>query len=167
MLLVALMSSYNSHIALVLFFRKDFRLVKQEAQLLRERILALFGRRAKALALCETQCLHEHIHTTLKLRNALALSLKFLIFRPGNGDGFRGACLERICLFHIIIIPYKCRKVQENNPFYTISNPLICLWAFGWSILSPSMSQRYCCMVRALASLSFRGHWKMPDSRRL
>ena len=29
------------------------------------------------------------------------------------------------------------------------------------------MSQRYCCGVSALASLSFRGHWKLPDSSRL
>ena len=168
MLFVTLMGSYNGHIFLVpLFFRKHFRFVKQKAQLLGECVLALFRRRTETLALRKAQCLHEHVHTTLKLRNTSALSLKFLIFRPGNSNGFRGACLERICLFYGMIIPYKCRKVQKNDPFYTISNPLICLCAFGWSMLSPSMSQRYCCMVRALASLSFRGHWKMPDSKRL
>lgn len=161
----------------VLANRKFFRsmtkgLILRSARLLDisslgECVLTLFGRRTETLALRKAQCLHEHVHTTLKLRNTSALSLKFLIFRPGNSNGFRGACLERICLFRGMIIPYKCRKVQKNDPFYTISNPLICLCAFGWSMLSPSMSQRYCCMVRALASLSFRGHWKMPDSKRL
>ena len=29
------------------------------------------------------------------------------------------------------------------------------------------MSQRYCCGVNSLASSSLRGHWKLPDSRRL
>ena len=46
-------------------------------------------------------------------------------------------------------------------------NPVISLCAFGCSILSPSISHRYCCGVIALASLSFRGHWKTPDSSRL
>lgn len=41
------------------------------------------------------------------------------------------------------------------------------LCAFGCSTFRPSMSQRYCCGVRSLASVSLRGHWKLPDSRRL
>lgn len=31
----------------------------------------------------------------------------------------------------------------------------------------PSMRQRYCCGVKALTSLSYRGHWKLQDSSRL
>lgn len=50
---------------------------------------------------------------------------------------------------------------------YTISSPLTGLCALGWSMLNPSMSHRYCCGVSARASLSLRGHWKLPDSKRL
>ena len=37
--------------------------------------------------------------------------------------------------------------------------------AFGCPTLNSYISQRYCWAVRLLASLSFRGHWKEPDSR--
>ena len=50
---------------------------------------------------------------------------------------------------------------------HTISSPLTGLCALGWSILNPSMSQRYCRGVSARASLSLRGHWKLPLSNRL
>ena len=50
---------------------------------------------------------------------------------------------------------------------HTISRPFAVLCVFGWSILNPSLSQRYCWAVRLLASLSVRGHWKLPDSKRL
>ena len=48
-LLVTLVGSYGSHSFFVIRFRKHFRFVKQKTQLLAEHILALFGRRAKAL----------------------------------------------------------------------------------------------------------------------
>lgn len=51
--------------------------------------------------------------------------------------------------------------------FQTISKVFTALCALGWSMLNSSMSQRYCWGVRALASVSGRGHWKEPDSNRL
>ena len=36
--------------------------------------------------------------------------------------------------------------------------------AFGCSILSPSRSQRLCCVVSSNASVSLRGHWNFPLS---
>ena len=53
------------------------------------------------------------------------------------------------------------------SEIYTISSPLTGLCALGWSMLNPSMSQRYCWGVSARASLSLRGHWKLPLSNRL
>ena len=50
---------------------------------------------------------------------------------------------------------------------HTISSPLTGLCALGWSMLNPSMSHRYCWGVSARASLSLRGHWKLPLSNRL
>ena len=168
MSLVALMGSYNGHSFFVIRFCKHFRFVKQKTQLLTERILALFGRRAKALMPCKAQRFHKHLHMAFQRRNTLALSLKLFIFRLGDRDRFWAVCLKIVDIFHVIIIPYESRKVQKNTfPSQIISSPPICLCAFGWSMFNPSMSQRYCCIVSALASLSFRGHWKLPDSSRL
>lgn len=46
-------------------------------------------------------------------------------------------------------------------------NSFTALCALGCSMLSPSISQRYCCAVSCRASASLRGHWNDPDSRRL
>jgi len=39
--------------------------------------------------------------------------------------------------------------------------------ALGWSMDSPSKSQRYSCRVRFLTSAEFLGHWNRPLSKRL
>lgn len=49
----------------------------------------------------------------------------------------------------------------QSRTFYTISRPFMGLWALDWPTLSPSMSQRYCCGVRLLTSLLYRGHWRI------
>ena len=60
-------------------------------------------------------------------------------------------------------------KKAEVTPFfcYIMLNPHAGLCAFGCSIFSPSMSQRYCCGVMAFASCAVLGHWYTPCSRRL
>ena len=65
----------------------------------------------------KTQGFHEHIYTTFQLRDFLSLSLKFLVFRPGNRHRFRVACLQIIFLFHEFILPYFLGKVQKNLHF--------------------------------------------------
>ena len=41
------------------------------------------------------------------------------------------------------------------------------LIAFGWSIVSPSISHLNSCLDRLRTSDAFRGHWYLPSSRRL
>ena len=64
----------------------------------------------------KAQRLHEDRNLLLQFGNALVLSRQFgillFIFRPGNSDRFRVACLEIIRTFHVLIIPYFSRKVQ-------------------------------------------------------
>ena len=48
--------------------------------------------------------------------------------------------------------------VSGNFPVQTAVNPVTGRWAFGCSICSPSMSQRYCCGVSVFTSDSERGH---------
>ena len=55
---------------------------------------------------------HKQIYTAFKLRDFLPLSLKLLVFRAGNGHHFGVTCLKIIYLFHVLIIPYMCQKVQ-------------------------------------------------------
>ena len=112
-LLVPLVRCNNNCGVLLRFgLSKDFRFVKQEAQLLHESIFTLFGRCAELLMPGKTQGFHEHIHTTFQLRDFLSLSLKFLIFRPGNRHRIRVPCLQIIFLFHELILPYFLGKVQ-------------------------------------------------------
>ena len=56
---------------------------------------------------------------------------------------------------------------QAIFPVQTAVNPVTGRWAFGCSICSPSMSQRYCCGVKVFTSDSERGHWYAPCSSRL
>ena len=56
---------------------------------------------------------------------------------------------------------------RPHSSAQTVVNPVTGRWAFGCSICSPSMSQRYCCGVSVFASDSERGHWYAPCSRRL
>lgn len=65
----------------------------------------------KLFVLGKAQCFHEYIHTTFKLREMLTLSLKFLVLRARNDYYFGGDCLEVICLFHVLIMPYMYQKV--------------------------------------------------------
>ena len=111
-LLMPLMGGYNNGFFLFCaYFRKYLSLIEQKAQLLHEGFLALFGGRAELLVPGKAQCFHEHIHAAFKLRDTLALSLKFLVFRPGYGDCFRVACSQILFLVHDMIIPYFCKKV--------------------------------------------------------
>ena len=65
------------------------------------------------------------------------------------------------------------QKASIFNGFWTfflaqtVVNPVTGRWAFGCSICSPSMSQRYCCGVSVFTSDSERGHWYAPCSSRL
>ena len=106
MLLVTLVGCHNGGIILFPDGAKYLRFVEQETQLLHESVVTLLGRCTEPLVLVQAQCLHESIHTTSKLRDTLALSLKFLVFRAGNGDHFSVACLEIASLINAFIIPY-------------------------------------------------------------
>ena len=65
------------------------------------------------------------------------------------------------------------RKSTNNANFqnilcaYMVVNPVTGRWALGWSMLSPSISHRYCCGVSSRASSPVLGHWKVPASNRL
>ena len=70
-----------------------------------------------------------------------------------------------ISLFSMRKLYYKtARKASIFNGFpslfsaQTALNPVTGRWAFGCSICSPSMSQRYCCGVKVFTSDSERGH---------
>ena len=108
-LLVPLVGGYNGDVLILrLCFSKNLRLVEQKAQLLHEGIFRLLRGCAKLLMPGKTQSLHEQIYTAFKLRDFLSLSLKFLVFRAGNGDHFGVTCLVRFCLIHVNIIAYFC-----------------------------------------------------------
>lgn len=77
-----------------------------------------------------------------------------------------------ISLFSIRKLYHKAeRKASIFNGFWTfflaqtVLNPVTGRWAFGCSICSPSMSQRYCCGVKAFTSDSERVHWYNPLSQ--
>ena len=81
-----------------------------------------------------------------------------------NGHHFvRVVCLI-FSVFHEKIILQNSEKsqcfqwVSGNFPVQTAVNPVTGRWAFGCSICSPSMSQRYCCGVSVFTSDSERGH---------
>ena len=70
-----------------------------------------------------------------------------------------------ISLFSMQILYLRARqKASIFNGFWTfflaqtVLNPVTGRWAFGCSICSPSMSQRYCCGVKVFTSDSERGH---------
>ena len=86
---VPLVGSHDGGILLILDGGEHLCLVEQEAQLLHEGILTLLRGCAELLVPGQAQCFHKQIHTAFELRNTLALSLKLLVFRTGNGDHFR------------------------------------------------------------------------------
>ena len=106
----------RSGLLLRFLLRTDLRLVEQEAQLLHGILGNLLGGRAELLMPGKAQRLHEDRNLLLQFGDALVLSRQFgillFIFRPGNSDRFRVACLEIIRTFHVLIIPYFSRKVQ-------------------------------------------------------
>ena len=70
-----------------------------------------------------------------------------------------------ISLFSMQILYHRTRQKTSifngSQPLFsaqTVVNPVTGRWAFGCSICSPSMSQRYCCGVKVFTSDSERGH---------
>ena len=125
-LLVPFMSRYHSNGFFCLFScRKHLCFVEQEAQLLFEGVLGLLRRCTKLLVPGQAQCFHEQIQTAFKLRDLPSLSLKFLVFRAGNGDHFSVACFGNFCLIHMNIITYSFQKVQKNLQILTLLPILI------------------------------------------
>ena len=79
-----------------------------------------------------------------------------------------------ISLFSTQILYHRMRQKSQCfqwfspiSPAQTVVNPVTGRWAFGCSICSPSMNQRYCCGVSTFTSDSERGHWYAPCSSRL
>lgn len=76
-------------------------------------------------------------------------------------------------IFSMVLLYRKSTEKYSNfntfRCFYIQITDMFCagLCAFGWSTLSPSMSQRNCRGESCRASCSVRGHWKEPLSRRL
>ena len=75
-------------------------------------VYALFRGSTESFVVGKAQSFHEsldllfHLGKTLvQGQKLLLLTLKFLVFRAGNGDHFGVACLEVIRLIHGSIIP--------------------------------------------------------------
>ena len=66
-------------------------------------------------------------------------------------------------LYHKLVV--KSSNIAEFLQYITLRFPSRI--ALGCSIFKPSRSQRVCCGVSNNASVSLRGHWNLPLSRRL
>ena len=104
MLLVPFVAATTVHSQILL--REYLGFIEQKTQLFHEGIFAFLGGCTELLMPGKTQSFHERIYTAFKLRDTLALSLEFFIFRAGNGDHFCVAYLVIIRLFYINIIAY-------------------------------------------------------------
>ena len=105
---------------------------------------------------------------SLKAKGLLSLMLSLPEDWDYTTKGLSMICkdgVDSISLFSMRKLYHKSeRKASVFNGFQslfsaqTALNPVTGRWAFGCSICSPSMSQRYCCGVSVFTSDSERGH---------